>query len=66
VLSLPATRTVVENEETVQICATLVNSPAFAVLGNPIAVNFTTSDGTGKIKYSSVHELDLSRYWTNK
>ena len=41
-------RTVAENEGMVQICATSVNQPAFAVLGNPIAVNFASSDGTGK------------------
>ena len=42
-------RTVTENEGMVQICATSVNQPAFAVLGNPVAVNLTTSDGTGRI-----------------
>lgn len=62
VLSLPAMRTVAEDEGMVQICATLVNDPAFAVLGNPIAVNFTTSDGTGKINFR--HScFGLDRYY---
>lgn len=47
--SLPTTKTVAENEGMVQICATLVNHPAFAVLANSIAVNFTTYDGTGNV-----------------
>lgn len=41
-------REVAENEGTVQICTTLVNDPAFAVIARPIAVTLVTSDDTGK------------------